>query len=32
MTRERICNEYFNWLYDLVGGEKRPKQVSYSKL
>ena len=32
MTRERICNEYFNWLYDLVGGGKRPKQLSYRKL
>ena len=32
MTREHICNEYFNWLYNLVGGEKRPKQVSYRKL
>ena len=32
MTRERICNEYFNWLYDLVGGGNRPKQLSYRKL
>ncbi len=32
MTRERICNEYFNWLYDLICGVRRSKQISYRKL
>lgn len=32
MTRERICNEYFNWLYDLICGNRRSKQFSYRKL
>ena len=32
MTRERICNEYFNWLYDLIGGNRKSKQISYRKL
>ena len=32
MTRERICNEYFNWLYDLICGSRKSKQLSYRKL
>ena len=32
MTRERVCNEYFNWLYDLICGSKRPRELSYRKL
>lgn len=32
MTRERICNAYFKWLYDLVCGNRRPSQITYRKL
>lgn len=32
MTRERICNEYFKWLCNIVCGKRYSKQVSYQKL
>lgn len=32
MTRERICNEYFNWLYDLICSNRRVGRISYRKL
>ena len=32
MTRERINNEYFKWLFDLVCGKRYSKQISYRKL
>lgn len=32
MTRERICNEYFNWLYDLIGSNRKSRPISYRKL
>lgn len=32
MTRSRICNEYFNWLYDLIAGRRSSRQISYRKL
>lgn len=32
MTRERICNEYFNWLYNLVCEKRRGANISYRKL
>lgn len=32
MTRERVCNAYFNWLYDIVGANRKSKQLSYRKL
>lgn len=30
--REKINNEYFKWLFDLVCGKRYSKQVSYKKL
>lgn len=32
MTRDAISNEYFDWLYDIVCGERYSKQISYKKL
>lgn len=32
MTRNRIVNEYFNWLSNLVCGKRYSKEVSYKKL
>ena len=32
MTRERVCNEYFNWLYETICGNRRPRELSYRKL
>lgn len=32
MNRDRINNAYFEWLYDLVCGERFSKQISYRKL
>ena len=32
MTPDDVNNEYFEWLYELVGGIKQPKQISYKKL
>lgn len=32
MTREDICNDYFNWLYNLIRKEQRSRQLSYKKL
>lgn len=32
MTRNRIVNEYFNWLSNLVCGKRYSKDVSYKKL
>lgn len=31
-TRDRIINEYFEWMYDLVCGKKYLKKLSYRKL
>ena len=32
MVRDDIINEYFEWLFDLVCGERYSKQISYRKL
>jgi hypothetical protein len=32
MTRQNLNKEYFDWMYNLVCGEKRFKKVSYRKL
>lgn len=32
MTRNQVRNEYFNWIYDLVCGNKFAKGISYRKL
>ena len=32
MTRERICNDYFNWIYELISGKRSSTQISYRKL
>lgn len=32
MFNEIVVNDYFNWMYDLVCGERYPKQISYRKL
>lgn len=30
--KDRIINEYFNWMYDLMCKDRYPKQISYKKL
>ena len=30
--RDRVQNEYFEWMYDLVCGDKHSKSISYRKL
>lgn len=32
MTRDRIIDEYFEWMYNLVCRERYPEQISYRKL
>lgn len=32
MTKDKIINEYFNWLYDLVCGDRYSDSISYKKL
>lgn len=32
MTNDKIKNEYFNWLFNLVCGKRYSKQLSYKKL